>query len=109
MTAAAFRKLALSLPETAEGKHFDVADFRVAGKSFATLAYEKQGFGVLMLTPEQQAGMVADAPEIFSAVPNGWGRNGATRVHLKNETRDILDGGLKTAWRNKAPKKLIRL
>jgi hypothetical protein len=109
MTAAAFRKLALSLPETAEGKHFHVPDFRVAGKIFATLAFEKEGFGVLLFTPEQQAGMVSDAPEIFSPVPGGWGRHGSTRVHLKNVTREILEGALKTAWRNKAPKKLVNL
>jgi hypothetical protein len=108
MTVASFRKLALTLPDTVEGKHFHVPDFRVAGKIFATLAYEKEGFGVLLFTPEQQAGMVADAPEIFSAVPGGWGRGGSTRVHLKNVSREILDGALKTAWRNKAPKKLLK-
>ena len=108
MTAAAFRKLALSLPQTAEGRHFHVPDFRVAGKIFATLAFEKEGFGVLLFTPEQQAGMVSDAPEIFSPVPGGWGRHGSTRVHLKNATREILEGALKTAWRNKAPKKLVK-
>lgn len=77
MTPADFRKLALSLPDTAEGSHFNVADFRVGGKIFATLAYEKQGSGVLQLTPQQQAGMVEDAPEMFSPVPNAWGRKGS--------------------------------
>ncbi len=49
-------------------------DFRVGGKIFCTLAYEKEGFGVLMLTPEEQAGLVEDASEVFSPVPGGWGR-----------------------------------
>ena len=108
MTGAGFRKLALSLPETAEGSHFNVPDFRVAGKIFATLAYEKEGFGVLLLTPEQQAGMVEDAPGMFSPVAGGWGRKGSTRVRLAQVTPDILESALRTAWRNKAPKRLLR-
>jgi hypothetical protein len=107
VTGAAFRRLALSLPETAEGRHFQVPDFRVAGKIFATLAYEKEGFGVLMLTPEQQAGMVEDGPESFSPVPGGWGRKGSTRVRLAKVTADILEAALRTAWRNRAPKRLL--
>lgn len=104
MTAAAFRKLALKMPDSTEGSHHDVADFRVANKIFATLAYEKDGCGVLMLTPEQQEGMIADAPEIFSPVPNAWGRQGATLVKLAAVKPDILESALHTAWRRRAPK-----
>ena len=60
MKPATFRKIALSLPEATEGSHFSNADFRIAGKIFATLALEHQGYGVLLLTPDQQAGMVQD-------------------------------------------------
>jgi hypothetical protein len=97
------------MPEAMEGSHFGVADFRVEGKIFATLAYEKEGFGVLMLTPEQQSGMVQDAPELFSPVPNNWGRRGATRVSLTKITRDILESALRTAWHNKAPDRVRRV
>ena len=72
MTAADFRRMALTLPEAVEGSHFGQADFRVGGRIFATLALESEGYGVLLLTPEQQAGMVEDEPEIFSPVPKGW-------------------------------------
>ena len=98
MTATEFRRMALSLPDTAEGSHFHVADFRVGGKIFATLAYEKEGCGVLLLTPEQQAGMIADAPQIFLPVPNKWGEKGATLVRLAKVKPDILEGALRTAW-----------
>jgi len=108
VTAAGFRRIALALPEAVEGSHFGNADFRVGGKIFATLALESEGFGVLLLTPEQQAGMVEDAPEIFSPVPGGWGRHGATRVRLAKVPRDILAGALRTAWRKRAPKRLLR-
>jgi len=108
MTAAGFRKLALKLPEAMEGSHFNNPDFRVGGKIFATLALEKDGFGVLLLTPEEQAGMIADAPDLFSPVPGGWGLKGATRVRLAKVAPDILEGALRTAWRRRAPKRLVR-
>jgi hypothetical protein len=38
MTAADFRRIALSMPEAVEGSHFGNADFRVGNKIFATLA-----------------------------------------------------------------------
>ena len=108
MTAAGFRRKALALPEATEGSHFGNADFRVGNKIFATLAYEKAGFGVLLLTPEQQDGMVADAPEIFSPVTGGWGRQGATRVRLAKVPAYVLEGALRMAWQRKAPKRLLR-
>ena len=107
MTAAGFKTLALKMPEATEGSHFGVVDFRVVNKIFATLAYVKDGFGVLMLTPEQQEGMVADAPEIFSPVPNAWGLQGATRVKLSAVKPDILKAALRSAWRRRAPKRLL--
>jgi hypothetical protein len=108
VTAADFRRIALALPEAVEASHFGQPDFRVGGKIFATLALESEGYGVLLLTPEQQAGMVEDEPEIFSPVPKGWGRMGATRVCLKKVPRDILAGALRTAWQKRAPKRLLR-
>jgi hypothetical protein len=104
MTGAEYRRIALSLPGASEGAHGGHPDFRVAGKIFCTLAYEKDGYGVLMLTPEQQAGMVEDEPEIFSPVPGGWGRKGATRVRLAKVSPDVLEAAIKMAWRRRAPK-----
>jgi len=106
MTPETFRRIALSLPETTQGSHFSKADFRIAGKIFATLALEHQGFGVLLLTPDQQSGMIQDAPEIFSPVPGGWGDKGATRVRLAKVPADILAAALRVAWSRKAPKRL---
>ena len=108
MTAADFRRIALALPEAVEGSHFGQADFRVGGRIFATLALESEGYGVLLLTPEQQDGMVEDEPKIFSPVPGGWGRNGSTRVSLAKVKPDILEGALRLAWERKAPKKVVR-
>ncbi len=108
MTAAGFRRIALRLPEAVESSHFGNADFRVGGKIFATLSLQSEGYGVLLLTPEQQAGMVEDAPKIFSPVPGGWGRQGSTRVLLSKVAPDILEAALRTAWLRRAPKRLVR-
>jgi hypothetical protein len=94
-----FRRIALSLPGAEEGSHMGQADFRVGGRIFATLAAAKLGFGNLMLTPEQQAAFVAEAPEIFVPVGGGWGKNGATHVRLAAANEDLLDGALRTAWK----------
>ena len=108
MTALNFRRIALSLPEAVEGSHFGNPDFRVGGKIFATLSLASEGYGVLLLAPEQQAGMVEDEPRIFSPAPGGWGRKGSTRVLLAKVAPDILEAALRTAWLRKAPKRLWR-
>jgi hypothetical protein len=108
VTAGDFRRIALTLPDVTEGSHFHVADFRIGGKIFATLAYEKDGCGVLLLTPEQQTGFLEDAPETFLPVPNKWGEKGATLVRLTKVKRDVLAGALRLAWSNKQSKKARR-
>ena len=104
MTGDDFRKIALSMAGATEGAHFGNPDFRVGGKIFATLSLERQGFGVLLLTPEQQTRMVEDEPEVFSPVPGGWGRNGSTRVLFSRVGSDVLEGALRTAWQNRIAK-----
>ncbi len=103
-TANDFRRIALSLEGAEEGSHFGQADFRVGGRIFATLAAEKQGYGNLMLTPEQQGVFVAEAPGIFLPIPGGWGRNGATHVVLSAASEDLLLGALRTAWKLRVEK-----
>ncbi len=104
MTAADFRRIALSFAGAEEGSHMGAVDFRVGGRIFATLASVKDGFGNLMLTPEIQAGFVADAPELFIPVAGGWGRMGATHIQLAKADRDVLTGALQTAWRLRVEK-----
>jgi hypothetical protein len=98
MNAADFRRLALSLEGVEEGSHLGAADFRVAGRIFATLASQGQGYGNLKLTPELQAEFVAESPDVFLPIPGGWGRTGMTHVRLEQASEDLLAGALHTAW-----------
>jgi hypothetical protein len=99
MNAADFRRIALSLEGAEEGSHMGAPDFRVGGRIFATLASQKQGYGNLMLKPEQQAAFVEELPDVFLPIAGGWGRMGMTHIRLSAANEDVLAGGLRTAWK----------
>jgi hypothetical protein len=105
---ALFRGLALSLPGAVEGTHMGHPDFRLNTRIFATLSRQADGCGVLMLTPEQQAGFTSELAEVFEPVPGGWGRGGSTLVHLAAVQEDTLLGALTTAYRNIEAKQIAR-
>jgi len=110
MNASDFRRIALSLDGAEEGSHMGGADFRVGGRIFATLAAQKQGYGNLMLTVEQQEEFVRELPEVFLPIPGGWGRMGMTHIRLAQAGEEVLAGALRAAWilrveKNKKPKK----
>jgi hypothetical protein len=107
MTANEFRKLALSMPQAVEAAHMDHPDFRVRGKIFATLGPGEK-WGMVKLTPAQQAEFVAAHPDVFQPVKGGWGEGGATRVILQSAREGIVRNALVASWRNAAPKKLAR-
>lgn len=99
VTAAEFRRIALSFDGAEQGSHMGAVDFRVGGRIFATLASVRDGFGNLMLTPAIQAEFVAEAPDVFVPIAGGWGRLGATHIRLASANRDLLTGALQTAWK----------
>ncbi len=99
MNTSDFRRIALSLEGAEESSHMGSPDFRVGGRIFATLAAQAQGYGNLMLSPEQQAAFVAEAPDVFIPIPGGWGRNGATHLQLAAANEDLVFGALQTAWK----------
>ncbi len=77
MDAEDFRRIALKLAGAEEGSHMGSADFRVGGRIFATLASQHQGYGNLMLTPEQQTAFVEEAPDIFAGLATDENDSGA--------------------------------
>ncbi|KWV59764.1 hypothetical protein AS156_30440 [Bradyrhizobium macuxiense] len=104
MSQARFRKIALSLPEAIEGAHRGHADFRVGTRIFATLGYPDEDWGMVKLTPEQQAMVVEAEPEIFRPVPGRWGKGGSTNVRLAKADATTLRSALKMARDNIAAK-----
>jgi hypothetical protein len=104
MTVSDFRRIALSFDGADESSHMGNPDFRVGGHIFATLASAKQGYGNLMLTPEQQAAFVEEMPEVFLPVHGGWGRRGATHIRLAKAGEDVLAGALQAAWKLRVEK-----
>jgi len=99
MTPADFRRIALSLEGVEEYPHGGLPAFRVGGRKFASLASQAEGYGNLMLTLEQQAAFVEEAPEIFLPIPGGWGKMGHTHIRLAPANADTLTGALRTAWK----------
>ena len=99
MSAEDFRRIALGFDGAEEGGHMGATDFRVGGRIFATLASVAEGYGNLMLTPEQQADFVAEQPDVYVPIKGGWGRMGMTHIRLDAATEDVLTDALRTAWR----------
>jgi hypothetical protein len=108
MTANDFRKLALSFPEAIESAHMRHPDFRVGGRIFATLGYPDEDWATVKLKPVEQKEFVRTSPGVFKAVKGAWGRQGSTNIHLPAARIDIVREALTAAWRNTAPKRLLK-
>jgi hypothetical protein len=109
VTPERFRRIALALEGAWEGAHMGHPDFRVDKRIFASLHGGDQ-FGMVKLTPDQQAAFLEDHPAAFVPEAGAWGRNGCTRVILREISEDILGEALTLAWRNtrKAQRKKCR-
>lgn len=98
MTPAAFRKIVLGLDGVIEASHMNHPDFRAAnGRIFATLN-EDETRGMAALTPDQQADLMARAPQMFVPAAGAWGRGGATMIDLKNAQAEIVGEAVTLAW-----------
>lgn len=111
MTSTEFRRIALTMPQAAEGAHMGHPDFRVKGKIFATL-FSRDGaeFGMVKLKPGQQREFIANTSGVFTPCTGAWGRGGATQVRLagvNKKTVKLVRSAIFTAWGNTAPKRLV--
>ena len=91
VTSAAFRRLALSLPEASEAAHMGHPDFRVRNKIFATLGSPDGGWGTVKLTPEQQGVLVEAEPAAFKPAAGAWGRRGDPRPPRRRGRRNAQE------------------
>ena len=108
MTAAEFRRIALSMPQATENAHMDHPDFRVAGKIFATLGYPDKHHGMVILPPDEQERLVRTHPMTFTLAKGAWGLRGSTSVRLEDVDVPTLRRAMEVAWRKRAPKRLIK-
>lgn len=107
MTAAEFRRIALSMPEAEENAHMSHPDFRVGGKIFATLGYPDLDHGMVILPPEDQERLVRTYPGVFAPAKGAWGKRGSTAVTLGAVDKTALKRAIEIAWRQRAPKDLL--
>jgi len=103
-----FRKLALSFPEAIQSVHMRHPDFRVGGKIFATLGYPNKDSAVVKLSRDEQTKLDQINPEVVKPVKGAWGRRGSTNIHLPAARMDLVHEALTAAWRNTAPKRLLK-
>ena len=108
MTAKDFRRIALGLKDVVEGAHMGHPDFRAEGKVFATLHADNE-FGMVKLTPEQQASFVRERGNAFKPENGAWGRQGCTAVDLAFVDEETMGEALTLARQNVATEASAKL
>jgi hypothetical protein len=100
-SARDLRRIAMSLEGTVEAPHFDRVAFKVA-RIYATLAADRLTAN-LKFTPDEQELKCLVAPEVFSPIPNAWGKQGWTTARLAAARVPELRRALEMAWRHALP------
>jgi hypothetical protein len=99
-------RYALALPGVAQGSHFDIPDFRVAGKIFCT-ARTGEPVAMVKLPQLLQSAVMTQYPEAITPAAGAWGRGGSTLVRVDLVAEALLADLIVSAWRHVAPAKLI--
>lgn len=97
MTPARFRQLVSALNGTSEGAHMGHADFRTAGRVFASLDKVERWASMQLSSSEQQR-WVSTAPEVFVPAAGAWGVSGWTKVDLAHANEESVGEALTCAW-----------
>lgn len=100
ITADEFRALALDILGAVERSHMHHPDFRLNGKIFASLGAPSDEWGMVKLTPEQQAKFLKRTPKMFKPASGAWGRQGYTSVHLESANVAVVRLALAAAAGN---------
>jgi hypothetical protein len=100
MRAEDFRRIALNLPGAVEGQHNGHADFRVAGRIFATLGYPDAKWAMVKLRSEQQDMLTSAKPAIFTPATGAWGKRGSTLLLLELVDESSARSAVEMAWSN---------
>jgi hypothetical protein len=108
MTPAAFRELALGLPQTSEGVHDGLATFLVRGRRFATLGWPEPHMVAVAVSPEEQGLLLEVCPHAATRAPGSFGRAGHTHLDLVAADDATIRSVTLMSWRRHAPKTLTR-
>lgn len=106
VTTDELRRMALELPEAEEHDHWDKPSYRVRGKIFAV----EQPDGVtalLKMSLEEREINVSLAPDVFQ-VPEKYAKLAYVFVRLDRIERDEFRSLLIGAWKQVAPKSLVK-
>jgi hypothetical protein len=96
VTADDFRRMALAMKGVIEGAHQGHPDFRKHGRVVASLHGSGER-GSVKLTPEDQATLLQDHPDVFEPEAGAWGDQGYTRVWLARAEEESVGWALTRA------------
>ncbi|MER0247226.1 MmcQ/YjbR family DNA-binding protein [Streptomyces sp. HSW2009] len=100
------RRIALSLPETAEKLAWGMPTFRVAGKMFVTIPDDETSFAVRCPMIERQELIAAEPAKFWvpaHEASSNWVRVRLAALDDQQELRDIVVD----SWRQAAPPQLL--
>jgi hypothetical protein len=105
MNFKSVRSHALSLPEVTEEPHFDYTSFRIRGKIFMTAPPAETHVHIFVAEQDRELAL-AMYPEFVEKLM--WGKRVAgVRVVLSKAKAAAVNGLIRKAWENKAPKRLL--
>ncbi len=102
MNQDVFREIALSFAGAIEKSHMTHPDFRAGKKQliYASLGSPTTEWGMVKLTPEQQAALIESDSEVFQPCSGAWGQRGYTNVKLQNASKKVIKIALQLAYEN---------
>jgi hypothetical protein len=104
--AQTFRRLALALPDVAEGTSFGTPSWKVRGKFFARLR-DGDTVAVVKVDKGEKQLLLEAEPEVFFETPHYYGY-GYMLVRLEAIDEDELAEVVEDAWRLAAPQRLVK-
>src|SRR5262249_8737939 len=109
VTGAAFRKLALSLPEASEAPHCARASFRVRKQLCATITTAGDEAMVRVAPRAKLYGLLKAQPDVFFSYGGWTERNGSLGIHLAKLDATLARELVIDSWRHVAPKRALSM
>ena len=102
------RRIALSLPETAEKPSYGTPGFRVADRLFARLREDGESLVVYVADEGEKQALLQSDSELYFTTPHYDGHASILvrwqRIGIQELTELLTD-----AWRTRAPKRVLKL